>query len=245
MFTTILVPLDGSSRAEAALPLAARIARHTGAVLLLVRVVSFAAESWSAIMTSNPLLAEAVVETDLAEATEYLERVAASPTLTGTSAQTAVYHGPAASTILEAAASSRSDLIVLCRHGATGLTPWAMGSTAAKVVRHTTIPVLVVPDNFSYLGSSSADLAQPLRMLIPLDGSIMAQAALEPGAALLRRRPKRRPHWLPGRGQSGRCPRRSRTCAPPQQWRFGWPAQSGAKSSRYTARPGAMPELPL
>src|ERR1700692_1094801 len=50
MFTTILAPLDGSSRVEDALPLAARIARHTGAVLLLVRVVSFAAESWPAIM---------------------------------------------------------------------------------------------------------------------------------------------------------------------------------------------------
>lgn len=185
MFQHILVPLDGSSRAEAALPFAAHIARHTRATLLLLRVVSFAVSSWAATMTFNPLLAEAMVEADLAEATTYLEGVAASPALRDLPVKTLLHHGHAASIILDVAASSHSDLIVLCRRGASGLTRWAMGSTAVKVTRHAPIPVLVVPEDFPPLEEASAGQAQPLKMLIPLDGSMLAQAALEPGAALL------------------------------------------------------------
>lgn len=185
MFTTILVPLDGSERAEAALPVAARIARHTGATLFLLRVVSLAAESFPATMTTNPLLAEAMIETDLAEARAYLERVATSPLLAGIVSKTAVDHGLAASTILEASVEAQSELIVLCRRGASGLTRWAMGSIAAKVARHATVPVLVVPEASLPLGVASMDQAQPLKLLIPLDGSTLAQAALEPGTALL------------------------------------------------------------
>ena len=185
MFTTILVPLDGSSQAEVVLPLAARIAGHTGATLLLLHVVSFAASSWAATMTFNPLLAEAVVEADLEEATTYLKEAAASPAVRDLPVKTILRHGHAASTIVEVATSSRSDLIILCRRGASGLTRWAMGSTAANVARHAAIPVLVVPEDFLLLGDTSADLASPLRILIPLDGSTLAQAALEPGAVLL------------------------------------------------------------
>lgn len=182
---TILVPLDGSLRAEGALPIAARIARTTGATLVLVRVLSLASESWPAILTTNPLLAEAVVETSLAEAADYLERIAASPELAGLPLQLKTPHGPVAPAILSIATSSRSNLIVLCRHGATGLTRWVLGSVARAIVWHTSVPVLVLSEGGTHLGSSPADLAQPLRMLIPLDGSATANAALEPGASML------------------------------------------------------------
>lgn len=83
MLQTILVPLDGSSRAEAALPVARRIAHNTGATLVLVRVVSFLSEYWPAVTSANPSLAQAVVETDLEQATAYLEEVAASAEFAG------------------------------------------------------------------------------------------------------------------------------------------------------------------
>lgn len=185
LFQTILVPLDGSSRAEAALPIAARIARSTGATLVLVRVLSFASESWPAIMTTNPLLAEAVVETNRAEAMGYLERITTSPELAGISLQVRIPHGPVAPAILDTAAAFKSDLIVLCRYGATGLTRWMMGSVAKNIVWHASVPVLVLSEGGTHLGSSPADVAQPLRMLVPLDGSATANAALEPGASLL------------------------------------------------------------
>lgn len=82
MLKTLLVPLDGSRRAEAALPLAGRIARQTGAALVLVRLVSFLSEYWPTMTSAQPSLAQAVMEADLAVATEYLENVAASAELT-------------------------------------------------------------------------------------------------------------------------------------------------------------------
>ena len=182
---TILVPLDGSPRAEEAIPIAARIARACGATLVLVRVLSLTSEAWPAMMTTNPLVAEAMVETSMKEAADYLERVAASSELAGISLQLKTPHGSVASALLEIAASSRSDLIVLCRHGATGLTRWALGSVARALIWQTTVPVLVLSEGYTHPGSSPADLAQPLRMLIPLDGSATANAALDPGSHLL------------------------------------------------------------
>lgn len=185
MFTTILVPLDGSSRAETALPVAARIAHHTGATLVLVRVVTFISEYWPAVMTAPPALAEAVVETDLAEATAYLEQVASSPELADLPVKTTVLSGSTAPTILEAATASKSDLIVLCSHGSTGMVRWMMGSVAEKIARYASVPVLVLHEGATHLNQSPVDVAQPLRLLVPLDGSIASNAALEPGASLL------------------------------------------------------------
>lgn len=185
MFTTILVPLDGSIRAEAALPVAACIARRTGATLVLVRVISVVTEAWPAILTSNPLLAEAVVETDLTEVTEYLERIAASPELAGIPTKMIIQHGPPAPTLLNVIDLSQSDLIVLCRHGASGMARWMMGSVAEKIALYASVPVFIVHEDGSHKGRSLSAIAQPLRMLVPLDGSTFAQAALEPGAALL------------------------------------------------------------
>jgi nucleotide-binding universal stress UspA family protein len=186
MFKTIIVPLDGSRRAEAALPVARRIAQHTGATLVLVRIVSFLSEYWPATVTTYPSLAQAVVETDLAEANAYLETIASLDELVGITVRTTAQFGPPAPTILAVAIAYQSDLIVLCSHGTAGMIHWMMGSVAEKIARHAMIPVLVVREAGTHLGEPLMDLAQPLRMLIPLDGSDGAQAALEPGANMLR-----------------------------------------------------------
>jgi len=182
MFTTLLVPLDGSRRAEAALLLAARLAHQSGATLVLVRVVSVLSEYWPTIGTAYPSLTESAVEADLAEASAYLEDVASTRELAGLCVKTAVHYGPVVPTILSVATSYASDLIVLSSHGSAGMIHWMMGSVAEKIARHATLPVLVVREGGL---PSEADPNQPLRMLVPLDGSQSAQAALEPGAALL------------------------------------------------------------
>ncbi len=65
MFRTILVPLDGSIKAEAALPIASQIARRSGASLVLARVVSIATEHWPALPFVYPSLVQAAVDADL------------------------------------------------------------------------------------------------------------------------------------------------------------------------------------
>jgi nucleotide-binding universal stress UspA family protein len=185
MFTTLLVPLDGSRRAEAALPLAARLAHHNGATLVLVRVVSVLSEYWPTISTAYPSLTESAVEADMAEASAYLKEVAASRELAGLCIKTTVHYGPVVPTILSVATSYASNLIVLSSHGSAGMIHWMMGSVAEKIARHATIPVLVVREGGVPADSAFADPSKPVRMLVPLDGSLGAQAALEPGAALL------------------------------------------------------------
>jgi nucleotide-binding universal stress UspA family protein len=186
MFTTILVPLDGSRRAEAALPLAARIAHQGPATLVLVRVVSVLSEYWPTVSTAYPSLTEAAVEADLAEASVYLEEVASARELAGLCVKTAVHYGPVVPTILSVATSYASNLIVLCSHGSAGMIHWMMGSIAEKIARHATVPVLVVREGKASSGGIAVDAHRPVRMLVPLDGSLNALAAVEPGAALLK-----------------------------------------------------------
>jgi len=185
MFQSILVPLDGSSRAEAALPVARRIAQNVGATLVLVRVVGFLSEYWPAMTSAHPSLAQAVIDADLKQATAYLEKVASSTELEGLTVKTTAQFGPPAPTILAVASSYNSDLIIMGSHGSAGMIHWMMGSVAEKIGRFATIPVLVVREEGTHLGGPLAGLAQLLQMLIPLDGSAGAKAALEPGAELL------------------------------------------------------------
>jgi nucleotide-binding universal stress UspA family protein len=185
MFKTILVPLDGSLRAEYALPIAARIARHTGGMLVLVRVVSFATEYWPAVPAPMPPVMRSAVDGELQEAALYLKQVAASAELAGIEAITIARHGVAAPVILATATECHADLIVMGSHGHTGIAHVLLGSVAEKIARHATVPVLVVREKVAFPAMNPAEVAQPLRLLVPLDGSPSAKAALEPAAALL------------------------------------------------------------
>jgi nucleotide-binding universal stress UspA family protein len=186
MIKTILVPLDGSERAEYALPLAARIARHTGSMLVLVRVVNIATDYWPAITApySSSTL-QAAVDGELQEATTYLERVAASTELARLKVITTAMHGAVAPIVQAAAIEYDADLIVMCSHGRTGVVHVIMGSVAEKIARHSTVPVLIIREKAGLPEMSPDEVSQPLRVLVPLDGSTHAEAVLEPAAELL------------------------------------------------------------
>ncbi len=185
MIKTMLVPLDGSERAEYALPLAARLARHADGTLVLIRVVNVATDYWPAIAAPYPSALQAAIDGELEDATAYLQRVAASTELAGLNVITTTMYGSAAPVILAAAVEYHADLIVMCSHGRTGVTHAIMGSVAEKIARHTTVPVLVIREKVGLREVSPTEISQPLRVLVPLDGSTHAEAALEPAAALL------------------------------------------------------------
>ncbi len=190
MFKRVLVPLDGSRRAERAIPVAARIARETNGSLILLRVVSMATELWPYV-DLEAAHSQVVVETELLEAAEYLKSRTAIPELEGVSVDTVVVHGPTASTILSVAISHGANLITLCSRNYTGMTRWVMGSIADKVAHHSAVPVLVLRDGGpqpfmkSISDVSTTSTAKPLRVLVPLDGSSRAIAALLPATALI------------------------------------------------------------
>jgi nucleotide-binding universal stress UspA family protein len=136
-FEKILVPLDGSPLAEAALARAAALAKRDDAALRLLRAVE-----------ASPLLgidpAQRQVEI-VREAEEYLASVAARLGKDGVKkVETSVWYGPAASSIVEAVHLHKADLIVMSTHGRGGLGRLILGSVAESVLRGTTVPILLL-----------------------------------------------------------------------------------------------------
>lgn len=183
MFQHLLVPLDGSVRAEQALPIAACIARATGGIVHLVRVVSPPLD-YSGGLSPVSLTNGEVIEAETAEATAYLQTQASSPLLEGIGTKREVFFGQSAPALLEAMEAHKIDLLVLCSHGRTGFTRWVLGSVARALVHQSPIPTLVLRQNETTALLSQAHPASPLRTLVPLDGSLLAEAALGPAAFL-------------------------------------------------------------
>jgi len=185
MFQRILVPLDGSKRAERAVPVAARLARASHGSVVLLRAISMPIEFWPAFAIPEAKLAEAGFDADRDSVEMYLADVTRSPALNGVPTETEVRFGLPASTILAVAHASHADLIVLCSHGYTGMTHWVLGSVAEKVARHAPIPVFVLREGGPVPAGPHPDITRPLRALVSLDGSSHAKAALEPAAKLV------------------------------------------------------------
>ncbi|HEY6411284.1 MAG TPA: universal stress protein, partial [Ktedonobacteraceae bacterium] len=82
---------------------------------------------------------------------------------------------------LSAAQSLHANLIVMCSHGYTGFKRWTLGSIADKVTRHSSIPVLVLREGGPVLATADH---QPVRVLVPVDGSTLSETVVEPAAYL-------------------------------------------------------------
>jgi nucleotide-binding universal stress UspA family protein len=183
MFTHILVPLDGSERSEQAVPLAVRIARSTGARVTLQQAVSIPTPMGAP--DAGPATGVVWLAQGQANAATYLARVAAWPLMHGLGVDTSTVVGAAAANILEAAQEHQVDLIMLCSHGRTGPSRWALGSVAEQVARHSTVPVLLLRAGMFRGADESATAERVTRILVPLDGSRFAEAALMPASALV------------------------------------------------------------
>jgi nucleotide-binding universal stress UspA family protein len=179
MFQRILVPLDGSERAAKALSVAARLARCSGGTLILVRVAIPASEALWYAAGGMPIILQDSFET----AESYLQDLANSPLLTGVKVLTEAYSGSPAEVILLASRKHKCDLIVMCSHGYSGMTRWMLGSVAQKVASHSNIPVLILRHHGPEL-SHEFKTQSSVRVMVALDGSPLAEAALAPAAYL-------------------------------------------------------------
>jgi nucleotide-binding universal stress UspA family protein len=182
MFKRILVPLDGSTRAERAIPVAARIARAKSGSVVLMQVATIPVTYASYLGSSTNTLE--TIESELTDAESYLRTVAGSEVLRGIEAETQALYGVAAATILSTVSSYKADLVVMTSHGYTGTERWLLGSVAQEVARHSPVPVLVLHEKGAVPAGPHPD-GSPLRALVTLDGSALAEAALEPAAQLI------------------------------------------------------------
>jgi nucleotide-binding universal stress UspA family protein len=189
MFQRILVPLDGSEGAKRAIPVAARIARTSGASIVFIRVVPAPANVGTFGVGVHETVAVQpeveATEKDLADAASYLEEIktAYAGELAGLNTEIDVATGATSPTIFLAARDEYVDLIVMCSHGETGLKRWVLGSVAHEAVRHSPVPVLVL--NEHEMVPFATEASHPLRVLVALDGSALAETALEPAAQLI------------------------------------------------------------
>lgn len=171
MVRHILVPLDGSRLAAAAVPYAVTLARACGARISLLAVVEPIPEHVG-------LPSAAVQESDerqVTESTAYLESIATALRALSLTVTTVVRHGDPANDILAYSEEAECSLVVMSTHGRTGLERIRMGSVAQRIVRHAIIPILVVrPSN----DASTEGVAAIAEITITLDGSTLAEEAL-------------------------------------------------------------------
>jgi nucleotide-binding universal stress UspA family protein len=148
MIKQLVLPLDGSELAAAALPLASAIAVSADATLHLVRVVEPFWHSASVASMTPYLPDEQGADFDAqlqAEASAYLKRVADGLRDRGVRVTWEVRSGRPADEILRTATTTLADLIVVSTHGRSGLRRWVLGSVTDDLVHHSPIPVLAIP----------------------------------------------------------------------------------------------------
>lgn len=176
MFRQILIPLDGSPVAEQVVPLAKMLVLRFQSAVVLLRVIE-------PIHARRRAEGEVFRDDDQVEllrgsALEYLETVH-HDFAAGISVEREVRVGSPATVILDLAESAPVDLIAMATHGHTGLQRWVYGSVADKVLSSARLPILLVR------ASERPRAFGPIkRILVPLDGSTLAERALIPARQL-------------------------------------------------------------
>jgi nucleotide-binding universal stress UspA family protein len=172
MYKSILVPLDGSPLAEAALPFAQWLAERSGASLTLVR----AAHARRSVGDTPPEQQRTVAEAEV-----YLTALADELVAHGFRVQSGVpYGGSAAACIVEEVSMRHADIVVMATRERSGPDRWLHGSVAEGVVSRAGAPVLLIRVPCSPDAVERFCDQRPV-LVVPLDGSSLAEAAL-PGA---------------------------------------------------------------
>jgi nucleotide-binding universal stress UspA family protein len=148
MYRRILVPLDGSKLAECALPHAEELAKgcDTEKVILVSvteRVQGYRAFDEPGQPMGQQLVPEAFGKKEK-QAQRYLGRIAKAIEAKGVKVDTEVLLGDPAEEIVIYAKHPGCDLIVIASHGRSGVSRWTHGSVADKILRGSTVPVLMI-----------------------------------------------------------------------------------------------------
>jgi nucleotide-binding universal stress UspA family protein len=170
MFETIVVPLDGSSTAEVALPYAEEIAGRMGSKLSLIFV-----------REPNDYRSENIIgcylESMAQRSQKATERFLAESKVKEIQTETKILTGNPADEIINFAESQPGCHIIMATHGQSGTrTRWALGSVVDKVVRATPVPIGLIRAK----GDKPA-VHEPVRLteiLVPLDGSKESESVL-------------------------------------------------------------------
>jgi nucleotide-binding universal stress UspA family protein len=142
MYKTILVPLDGSKRAEAILPQVEYLARCFEAKVIFMQVIEpylVVADPYGAVVPNVDS-----VEQQVSEVTVYLDGLCGEFRGEDIEVTKVIKHGPIVETIIDVAKREEADLIAMASHGRSGLSRVFYGSVAAGVLQRIDRPLLLV-----------------------------------------------------------------------------------------------------
>jgi nucleotide-binding universal stress UspA family protein len=172
MYTRLLIPLDGSKTAEAALPYGRTLARTLKIPVELLSIVDIAVLASQVFRGSgyfDPIVAESARSTE-----EYLKRIA--KTFPNHEVKCTVEKGKAEDVIIENAGSDAT-LTAMATHGRSGFNRLLLGSVAEKVLRSSINPLLLIHASEETKSEGQAILRS---VIVPLDGSELAEIVLSP-----------------------------------------------------------------
>lgn len=175
MFKKILVPLDGSLTAEAALEAAMQLGRAFQAEILLVRSIQLAYAGMPMTAGADWVWPQYEVEDSRREVNDYLETIRRAHDCPDCHVRSVALEGDPASCIVDTAQEEDVDLIVMTTHGQTGIRRAVFGSVTERVLHSVDCPVIVTRSK------------EPIRrILITLDGSPLAEQAIPSALELAR-----------------------------------------------------------
>ncbi len=148
MYRKILVPLDGSKMAECVIPHVKNVARGgEGTEIVLFRVCEP-----PVLLADYPADLRGKWEEHVKDETDhslevcslYLGNAEKELQASGFKASTQSGLGKPAEEIVNYAVQNGVDLIVMATHGRSGVSRWAFGSVADKVIRSSPVPVMLI-----------------------------------------------------------------------------------------------------
>jgi nucleotide-binding universal stress UspA family protein len=182
MFRNILVPLDGSSFSEHALPYGVEIAAARDAQLTLALV-----HVRHSPVTTDRTLREALDAWEAAHTereAEYLRELAERLSREhGVAARARLLTGEVVPSLEREVRDEAMDLVVMTTHGRAGLERAWLGSVADSLLRHLAVPVLIIRPSEE---SPRPRRVESRHVVIGLDGSARAERAIEPALALVK-----------------------------------------------------------
>jgi nucleotide-binding universal stress UspA family protein len=144
VYKKILVPLDGSELAECVLPHVESIAGGCGATdVVFLRVLDTYVPS-ATYATINESLIKEIEAGNEKGARDYLDGVVRRVKLDSIKVKAELIKGRPAESIAEYATANDIDLITIATHGRSGVSRWAWGSVADRILRSVCVPVMMV-----------------------------------------------------------------------------------------------------
>jgi nucleotide-binding universal stress UspA family protein len=185
MFHSLLVPLDGTRFSEHALPMATDIARATGASVHLARV--HVARPPDGLLSNTQFHFEGVdmdeyEDRSRGEERRYLDRLVSHVRSEApVEVDGALLEGDIAHRLEDHARATGADAVILTTHAREGLARAWAGSVAESLIRTTTLPVLALRWHPEEPEPPTPEVRS---ILVPLDGSALAEAILVPALDL-------------------------------------------------------------